>query len=362
MNIPFLDLKEINLIHEKQFMAATKEFLHSGRFILGENVAKFERSFAGICEQSYCVGLANGLDALILGLEAFKFEPESEVIVPANTYFASILAIYRAGLTPILVEPSIDDYLIDISKIEGAITQKTKAIVAVNLYGKMCDFDALHVICKKHDLKLIVDAAQSHGAKYKGYKTCKGADAIAYSFYPTKNLGALSDAGALISDNLDICKNVKLKRNYGSSEKYIFEEKGINSRLGELQAAFLLAKIKYLGIEISTRRTLARLYLENIKNEKIILPPTNSIDEDSWHLFVIRTDNRSEFINYLKENGIGYDIHYPIPPHKQLAFKELSHLSFPITEKIHETVVSLPLNIHLSEEELLYIVEKINAY
>jgi dTDP-4-amino-4,6-dideoxygalactose transaminase len=362
MNIPFLDLKEINLVHEKQFMAATKEFLNSGSFILGENVAKFERSFAPICEQSYCVGLANGLDALILGLESFKFEPGSEVIVPANTYFASILAIYRAGLTPVLIEPNIHDYLIDISKIEGVITKNTRAILAVNLYGKMCDFDSLQSICTKYKLKLIVDAAQSVGAKYKGCKTCKGADAIAYSFYPTKNLGALSDAGAFVSDNLDTCQNVKLNRNYGSSEKYIFTEKGINSRLSELQASFLLIKLKFLGIEITTRRTFARLYLENIKNEKIVLPPANSIDEDSWHLFVIRTKNRTEFTKYLKENGIGYDIHYPIPPHKQLAFKELNHLSLPITEKIHETIVSLPLNINLSEQELLYIVEKINAY
>jgi dTDP-4-amino-4,6-dideoxygalactose transaminase len=362
MNIPFLDLKEINLAHEKHFIEATKSFLQSGKFILSENVAKFERAFAPICEQSYCVGLANGLDALILGLEAFKFEAGSEVIVPANTYFASILAIFKAGLTPILVEPNLTDYLIDTSKIEKAISKNTRAILAVNLYGKMCDFDALNIICKKHSLKLIVDAAQSHGAKYKGYKTCKGADAIAYSFYPTKNLGALSDAGALVSDNLDIFKNVKIKRNYGSSEKYIFEEKGINSRLSELQAGYLLIKLKYLGLEITTRRTIARFYLEKIKNEKIILPPSNSIDEDSWHLFVIRTDDRKAFTNYLTENGIGYDIHYPIPPHKQMAFKELNHLSLPITEKIHETVVSLPMNINLSEEELLYIVGKINAY
>jgi dTDP-4-amino-4,6-dideoxygalactose transaminase len=362
MNIPFLDLKEINLVHEKQFMAATKEFLHAGKYILGEKVAKFERAFAPMCEQSYCVGLANGLDALILGLEAFKFEAGAEVIVPANTYFASVLAIYRAGLNPILVEPNIDDYLIDTSKIENAITKNTRAILAVNLYGKMCDFDILNQICKKYDLKLIVDAAQSHGAKYKGYKTCKGADAIAYSFYPTKNLGALSDAGVLVSDNLDIYENIKIKRNYGSSEKYIFEEKGINSRLSELQASFLLIKLKYLPLEITTRRALARLYLENIKNKKIILPPSNAIDEDSWHLFVVRTENRKEFTNYLTANGIGFDIHYPIPPHKQRAFSELSHLSLPITEKIHETIVSLPLNIHLSEEELMYIVEKINAY
>ncbi len=362
MRIPFLSLKETNKVHEKKIIQAVSDFLETGQYILGNKVSEFEQSFANYCHQTYCVGLANGLDALILSLEAFKFKANTEIIVPANTYFASILAIYRAGLKPVLVEPNLGDYLINTDLLEDAINSKTGAILAVNLYGKMCDFKSLNEICKKHNLKLIVDAAQSHGAIYQNQKTCLGADAIAYSFYPSKNLGALSDAGALCTDNLDIYENIKLKRNYGSSEKYIFTEKGINSRLSELQASFLSIKLESLDEEINFRRGIARRYLNEIKNEKIILPSANSIDQDSWHLFVIRTRERNKFTAYLTIHEIGYDIHYPVAPHKQAAFSELNHLILKITEEIHETVVSLPLNVNLQKEEVDYIIEKINAY
>jgi dTDP-4-amino-4,6-dideoxygalactose transaminase len=362
MIIPFLSLKDVNLENSQKFKDAFEVFLNTGTYILGENVRKFEKNFAAYCQQKYCIGLANGLDALILGIEAFNFEQGSEIIVPANTYFASILAIYRAGCKPVLVEPSLLDYLIDCTKIEEAVTPKTKAILAVNLYGKMCDFNSLSQICKKHKLKLIVDAAQSHGAIYNRGKTCSGADIVAYSFYPTKNLGALADGGALLCEDLDIYENIKSKRNYGSLEKYIFEEKGINSRLSELQAAFLNIKLEKLDKDLQYRKWLAKFYMNNLSNEKIILPFSKSEHEDSYHLFIIRTKERKNFTNYLSENGIGYEIHYPIPPHKQNAFKELNHLSLPITEEIHNTILSLPLNTGLGEAQISYIVDVINKY
>ena len=362
MRIPFLSLKETNQAIEKELVEAFQDFLKKGQYILGTQVSQFENSFATYCQQSYCAGVANGLDALILSLEAFKFKPGTEIIVPANTYFASILAIYKAGLQPVLVEPNLDDYLIDVDIIEKAISSKTGGILAVNLYGKMCNFTALQHICKSHNLKLIVDAAQSHGALFENTTTCMGADAVAYSFYPSKNLGAFADAGAVCTDNIDIYQNVKLKRNYGSKEKYVFEEKGINSRLSELQASFLNIKLANLNKEINTRRTTAAQYIREIKNEKVILPPANSIFNDAWHLFIVRTDNRRYFTDYLNKNEIGYDIHYPIPPHKQAAFPALNHLNLKITEKIHDTVVSLPLNSNLNNDEITYIIDKINTY
>ncbi|MGL4631483.1 MAG: DegT/DnrJ/EryC1/StrS family aminotransferase, partial [Leadbetterella sp.] len=253
MNIPFLSLKQANSEFEKEYFDNLKDFLENGNYILGAKVEEFESSFSTFCNQKYCVGLANGLDALILAIEAFDFPQDSEILVPANTYFASILAIIRAGMKPVLVEPSSIDFLLDYSQIESRITSKTVAILAVNLYGRMCDFDTLNGIKERHGLKLIVDAAQSHGALYLGNTKCLHADAIAYSFYPTKNLGALADAGALCTDNEDVYRNIKRKRNYGSEEKYVFDSIGINSRLSELQASFLLTKLKSLPLEIENR-------------------------------------------------------------------------------------------------------------
>lgn len=362
MQIPFFNLKKINQNLNSELQEAFLKFLDSGQYILGSEVADFETHFANYCESNYCVGLANGLDALILGLQSLDLPANSEVLVPANTYYASILSILKAGYKPVLVEPNIETFNIDSSKIESHITNNTSAILAVNLYGKMCDFEALNRICKEHDLKLIVDAAQSHGGIYDDSKKCKGADVTAYSFYPSKNLGALSDGGAIVTDNEQIYKKIKSLRNYGSSIKYQFEYQGINSRLSEIQASFLNIKLKYLNEELLRRRQIARIYLTEIKNNLITLPSKTSIDTDAWHLFVIRTSYRERFMNHLIEKKVGFEIHYPTPPHKQKALEDFNYLSLPITEKIHDEVLSIPLNSTLTNSEIAYIIDTINSF
>jgi dTDP-4-amino-4,6-dideoxygalactose transaminase len=362
MEVPFLSLKKLNKAHEEDFKNALEKFIDSGHYILGESVKEFESAFAQYCESAFCVGVANGLDALILILESFNFPSNSEVIVPANTYFASILAILRAGLKPVLVEPSLHDYLVNAKEVSKKITDKTTAVLAVNLYGRMCNFTELQSLCTENSLKLIIDAAQSHGAEFSTSKNCIGADAVAYSFYPTKNLGALADAGAVVTDSAELAEHIKINRNYGSGIKYQFDFLGQNSRLSELQAMFLSIKLKYLDSEIAKRRNIAAKYLAEIKNEKIVLPPNDNIHQDAWHLFVIRTEDRNGLAAYLKQNGIGSDIHYPIPPHKQKALNEFNGLSLPITEEIHETILSIPMNSTLSENEVDYIISTLNAY
>lgn len=362
MEIPFLSLKAINQKYDDFLKLAFDEFLNAGYYMLAKSVNSFEINFAKYCEANHCVGVANGLDALILILNSFNFPKNAEVIVPANTYFASILAIKKVGLKPILVEPNLDDYLINIENIKKAVSKKTVAVMAVNLYGRMCEFRKIKGICQKNNLRLIVDAAQSHGAEFENSKDCFGADAIAYSFYPTKNLGALADAGAIITNNEKIASNALRNRNYGSKLKYEFDSLGTNSRLSELQAAFLDIKLKHLDSEIEKRREIAKRYLTEIKNEKLILPPSDKINQDSWHLFVVRTNYRDTLSNFLKKKQIGFDIHYPIPPHKQKALMEFKDLSLPITEIIHQTILSIPLNSTLKEEEVDYIIESLNSY
>jgi dTDP-4-amino-4,6-dideoxygalactose transaminase len=362
MEIPFLSLKAINEKYEDLLKGAFENFLNSSSYILGNNVKSFETNFANYCEAKYCIGVANGLDALILILNSFNFPKKSEIIAPANTYFASILAIKKAGYKPVLVEPNICDYIIDAENIIKKITNNTVAIMAVNLYGRMCDYQKLNEICKSNNLKLIVDAAQSHGAEYKNSKDCYGADAIAYSFYPTKNLGALSDAGAIITNSKEIANDGLRNRNYGSEVKYQFDSIGRNSRLSELQAAFLDIKLKHLDQEIARRREIAHRYLGEIKNKKLILPPSDKINQDAWHLFVVRTDNRDSLVSFLKDKQIGFDIHYPIPPHKQKALIEFKDSDLPITETIHKTILSLPLNSTLKEKEVDYIITSLNSY
>lgn len=362
MNIPFLSLKKLNQAYEEDFKTAFNSFLEKGYYMLSENVLKFEHEFAEFCESKYCVGVANGLDALELILDSLNGDANREVIVPANTYYATILSILNVGLKPILVEPDLDTYLISLLEVEKAINKNTVAILAVNLYGRMCDFDALHSLAKKHNLKLFVDAAQSHGAVFNASKDCSNADAVAYSFYPTKNLGALSDAGAVVTNSQKTAELIRAKRNYGSDIKYQFEHRGKNSRLSELQAAFLSVKLKHLKSELKIRRKIAARYLTEIRNERLILPPNDRIEQDAWHLFVIRTENRAQLLLHLKSNGVGYDIHYPTPPHKQNALKDFNQLSFPITEKIHETILSIPLNPTLMDDEVSYIIKTLNSY
>ena len=362
INIPFLDLKLINRSYEIELNIAVKNTIASGWFVLGEEVKKFEKSFASFCGVKHCIGVANGLDALVLLLKASNFSPNSEVIVPSNTYIATILAITLAGYKPILVEPDLDTYLIDPTKIEEKITPYTKAILVVHLYGKCCDMESVLSVAQRFNLKVFEDAAQSHGAIYKGKRAGNLADGAGFSFYPTKNLGAMGDAGAITTNDDSLAEALRTNRNYGSSKKYIFDYQGLNSRLDELQAAVLNVKIINLESDNFIRKKIATRYLTEISNPKIILPPADTPQQDVWHLFVVRVDNREEFREYLTENGIGSDIHYPIAPHKQLAYREWNNKTFTIAEKIHNEVVSIPLNVVLSEKEINYIIDKLNKY
>jgi dTDP-4-amino-4,6-dideoxygalactose transaminase len=361
-HIPFLDLKLINKGYENSINKVLTKKISSGWYILGEEVKAFEKSFATYCDTKYCIGVANGLDALVLLLKAADLPDGAEVLVPSNTYIASILAISIAGFTPVLVEPDINTYLIDPLEIEKKITSKTKAILVVHLYGKCCEMELINAIARKYDLKVFEDAAQAHGAEYKNKKAGNLSDGAGFSFYPTKNLGAMGDAGAVTTNDDKLAANIKELRNYGSGEKYVFASKGINSRLDEMQAAILSIKLPHLQKENKIRQAIAKRYLTEIQNPGIVLPYSGTADEDVWHLFVVRTQNRNKFREYLMQNRIGSDIHYPIPPHKQLAYKEWNADSYPVSERIHEEVVSIPLNTTLTDEEVSYIIEKINLY
>jgi len=368
--IKFLDLKEVNKQYKKELIESCKRVIESGWYILGEEVEKFEKEFAEFCGTKYAISVGSGLDALKLIIRGYKelglFKEKDEIIVPANTYIASILAISEERLNPVLVEPRIDTYLIDPDKIEEKITPKTKAIMAVHLYGQTCEMDKIYKIAKKYNLKIIEDSAQAHGAEYKwkenGEWRIKKAgnlgDASGFSFYPGKNLGALGDGGAVTTNDEKLAEVIKALRNYGSHKKYENLYKGYNSRLDEIQAAMLRVKLKYLDKENKKRKEIAKYYLENIKNNKIILPKI--ITDSVWHLFVIRLKERDRLQKYLFENGIQTLIHYPIPPHKQKAYKEWNNLSFPITEKIHNEVLSLPISGVMNLEEAKKIVNVIN--
>lgn len=362
MAIPFLSLKELNKTYTDELKRAFSDFLEKGFYMLSDNVRQFENEFAEFCSAPHCVGVANGLDALELILQSMDLEKEAEVIVPANTYYATILSVLNAGMTPVLTEPDPRTFLIDPANVEKAITSRTAAILAVNLYGKMCDYDSLASLARKHGLKLITDAAQSHGALYKGSTDCPGADAIAYSFYPTKNLGALSDAGAVVTRDETIASAVRARRNYGSEIRYQFDHLGKNSRLSELQAAFLSIKLRHLPGETERRRALASRYLSEIKNDRISLPPEETVHEDAWHLFVVRTPDREKLKAHLQQHGIGFDVHYPVPPHQQKALSRFNHLSLPVTEEIHKTVISIPLNGTLSDHDADHIITTLNQF
>lgn len=365
--IPFLDLKAINLNYKEAFHKKLDEVLDSGWFILGNAVEHFEKEFADYCGTQYCIGLGNGLDALILILEAYIelgiFKPGDEVIVPANTYIASILAISKAGLMPVLVEPSINDYLIDVALIERHITSKTKAILPVHLYGQLCDMEAINTLAKKYGLKVIEDAAQAHGAIHNGKRSGNLGDAAGFSFYPGKNLGALGDGGAVTTNDAQLVEVIYALRNYGSKEKYYNEYKGVNSRLDELQAAFLSVKLKNLDRDNEKRRVIAEYYLNSITNSNIILPGVRNIEGHIWHLFVVRCNNRDEFRTYLQQNGVQTVIHYPVAPHKQEAYKDnFKQISYPITEKIAETCISLPISPVLNCLEAKIVADVINEF
>jgi dTDP-4-amino-4,6-dideoxygalactose transaminase len=361
--IPFLDLKRINQKHRQELADAFMRTLDSGRYILGEALEKFERDFADYCGTRHCVGVASGLDALILSIKALDLEEGSEIIVPANTYIATVLAVSHSGFKPVLVEPDLDTYNIDPRNIERHITPKTRAILAVHLYGRCCEMNEINAVAAKHGLKVIEDCAQAHGAVYHAKRAGNLSDVSAFSFYPGKNLGALGDGGAVCSNDKSMLEKVRALRNYGSDEKYKNVCKGMNSRLDELQATFLSVKLKYLDEENDARRKIADHYLENIRNDKIALPKKGEDPlSNVWHLFVIRTEKRDKFQEFLKMNGIQTLIHYPIPVHKQTAYKEWGHLSLPITEKIHREVVSIPISPVLTMEDAKQIVSVINQY
>lgn len=364
--IHFLNLKKINQPFEIAFQDKMKQFLEVGWYILGNEAKQFEANFATYCGTKHCIGVGNGLDALVLILKAYiylgKLKKGDEVIVPANTYIASVLAVLQADLVPIMVEPKTETFNINPNEIEDKITSKTKAILPVHLYGQLCEMKAIIEIAKKYNLLVIEDAAQAHGAEWNGIKAGNFGDATGFSFYPGKNLGALGDAGAITTNDDELAEVLFSLRNYGSKVKYENEILGINSRLDELQAAFLNIKLKQLDSENDFRRNLAKRYISEIKNDKLVLPAYDFSKNHVFHLFVIRTSNRLGLQHFLKDNGIEAMIHYPIPPHKQKALSDWNNLSFPITEKIHEEVLSIPLNSGLNVSEVEHIITILNEF
>ena len=369
--IEFLNIKSINARNKQQLMQAFEEVLDSGWFIMGNAVKNFEREFASFCGTTHCISVANGLDALILILEGYKkmgiMKEGDEVLAPSNTYIASILAISKARLKPVLIEPDINTYLVDPAKMEEKITSKTRAILPVHLYGQLCNMEAISIVAKKYSLKIIEDSAQSHGAIVNNKRSGAFGDASGFSFYPGKNLGALGDAGAITTNDDELAKVVIALRNYGSNVKYENIYQGINSRLDEVQAALLSVKLKELDNDNQYRRTIAQYYLDNIENKHIHLPFTKGTNIESmlshvWHIFAITTGDRKKLQEYLTLKGIQTVIHYPIPPHKQRAYKEWNDMSFPITEKIHNEVLSLPISPVMKAAEYKEVVEVINAY
>lgn len=360
--IQFLDLKKMNEKHYDAISHALDKVLKSGWYILGNSVNEFEKKFADFCGTKYCIGVANGLDALSLIVKAYDIGEGDEVLVPSNTYIASILAISSNGATPVLVEPTLSTYNINPANIEKHITNKTKAIMVVHLYGQSCDMAPIIDIAKKYNLKVIEDCAQAHGAIYRGEKVGNLGDAAGFSFYPGKNLGALGDGGAITTNDEALYTKIVAFRNYGSHKKYENLYKGINSRLDEIQAAVLSVKLDFLVSENNDRRKIAKYYLDNINNSNVILPSVEVDTQHVWHVFVVRTKERDRLQKYLIENSIQTIIHYPIPPHKQKAYKEWNHLSFEISEKIHSEILSLPISPVMTIEEAKKVVKVINSY
>ena len=363
--IKYLDLKAINQLHDAEIRAAISGVLDSGWYLKGEATRHFEQHYAEFIGTKYCIGCANGLDALTLILRAYielgVMQKGDEVIVPANTYIASILAITECGLTPVLVEPSLGTLQIDDTLIETAITPRTRAIMIVHLYGRCAYTDKIGDICRQHGLKLIEDNAQAHGCMFDDRRTGSFGNAAAHSFYPGKNLGALGDAGAITTDDEELASVVRCLGNYGSSRKYVFDYLGRNSRIDEIQAAILLEKLKTLDAVNARRKEVAALYNNKVTNPLIRMPKCD--DRDCvWHIFPVLCEHRDRLQQYLKDNGVETQIHYPIPPHKQRCYSDWNHLSFPITEQIHKEELSLPCNQALTDEQVNTIIDLLNNY
>lgn len=364
--IKFLDLKAISEKYGKELYDIVNRVVESGWYLQGRENIQFEENYSRYIGTQYTIGCANGLDALTLIFRAYIelgiMNEGDEVIVPANTYIASILAISKNGLKPILVEPSLDTYQIDDRLIEAAVTDKTKAILIVHLYGQCAYTERIADICKKYDLKLVEDNAQAHGCSFSGRKTGSLGDAAGHSFYPGKNLGALGDAGAVTTNDKQLAITIRSLGNYGSTQKYVFKYIGYNSRLDEIQAAVLNMKLSYLDEITSSRREIAKYYVENIKNPKIILPQVKDWDAHVFHIFAIRCTKRDALQKYLNEAEIQTLIHYPIPPHMQECYPEWNRILFPITEKIHREELSLPIYSTLDMNDAKYIVDRLNAF
>lgn len=365
--IKFLDLQKVNLKYQQEIEDTLLQTFRSGWYLLGEKTKGFETNLAQYIGTKHAIGVANGLDALRLILRAYIelgiMKAGDEILVPSNTYIASILAVSDNGLVPVLVEPEINTYNIDIAKIEEKITPKTKGILIVHLQGRIVFSDKLKEIAQKHHLKIIEDNAQAIGAEWNNIKSGNLGDAAGFSFYPGKNLGALGDAGAVTTNDDELAKAIRALANYGSNQKYVNIYQGLNSRLDELQSAVLDIKLKYIDDENNARRIIAKKFINEITHPDIILPEyPEDENEHVWHVFVIRTNRRDELQTYLTEHGIQTIIHYPIPPHKQEAYKEWNDLSFPISEKIHAEVLSLPISSVLDEEEVQTIIKTVNEF
>ncbi|TWG86426.1 dTDP-4-amino-4,6-dideoxygalactose transaminase [Cupriavidus gilardii J11] len=366
--VPFLSLKDVNQRYADELKAAASRVIDSGWYIMGEELTAFERAFAEYCGTQHCIGLGNGLDALTLVLRAWRLAGElkegDEVIVPANTYIATVLAVTENRLTPVLVEPDPRTFNLDPTRIERAITPRTRAIVPVHLYGQLADMDAINDIARRHGLRVLEDAAQAHGAAHAGKRAGAFGDAAGFSFFPGKNLGALGDAGAMVTNDAELAERVRALRNYGSHVKYHNVYQGVNSRLDEIQAAFLSVKLKYLDADTQIRRAVADQYLQRIRNPRIALPEVAQRDGHVWHVFVVRCEQRDALQKHLADKGIHSLIHYPVPPHLQPAYEAMKSLSpsLPLTEAIHREVLSLPMSPTLQAGQVDAVIDACNAF
>lgn len=364
IKVPFVSFKPMERELDEQLRSAFERVYTRSWYIGGIEDENFEKDFAQFCNVKYCVGTGNGLDALMLSLKALGVGSGDEVIVPSNTFIATALAVTYVGATPVFVEPNINTFNIDVNKIEEKITPKTKAIMPVHLYGQPCDMDKIMDIAKKHNLYVVEDSAQAHGALYKGKRVGSFGDAAGFSFYPGKNLGALGDAGAVVTNNNELAEKIRAFGNYGSDYKYHHIYKGNNSRLDEMQAAFLSIKLSCLDRMNEERRKIAKKYLDRIDNPLVKLPVVEEFAQPVWHIFAVRCDKRNEFEKYLCDNGIGTNKHYPIPMHLQECYKDLGYQQgdFPIAEEISKTELSLPMFYGMSDEQVEYVITKINEF
>ncbi len=364
MEVPFVSFLPIEKELDIELRSAFERVLHSSWYIRGRECDTFEKAFAEYCGGKHCIGIGNGLDALMLALRALEIGENDEVIVPANTFIATALAVTYTGARPILVDADLSTFNIDPQKIEAAITQQTKAIIPVHLYGQPCDMDLIMEIARDNGLKVIEDCAQAHGAEYKGKKVGTFGDVAAFSFYPGKNLGALGDAGAIVTDDSELAEKVRALGNYGSDYKYHHIYKGCNSRLDELQAAVLLAKLPHLDRMNEERRRIARKYSEKIKNPRIFLPTVLPACVPAWHVYGIRCQERDELERHLNERGIKTNKHYPIPIHLQECYQDLGlkNGAFPISEVISKTELSIPMFYGMKEDEIQYVINEINSF